>query len=692
MATASKSVGNYGTITVEAVSIPNSQNTANNTSVIRVTGRIRNRGTAASHNSSVGWSFGSGVSKSGNFAMIVGAGSTQTVNSSNFTIAHASNGTKTVTVSFTLGNSGTFIFGSGGTVSVRLVLPRIPQVPSKPSRPTVSGISSSSWTARIGSAPANNGASISRYEWQVQNVDSSNYGTNNTTGRSWTRTGQLSNTRYRVRVRARNSAGVGSYSSWSSTFTTKPGLPTAPGVPTVTRVSDGRQDVAWSRNATVRAPYASQRVQRNHWLGEARSPWVSIATVSGSVSSFADTTTQKHNDYRYRVQAVNASGTGTSAQSDRVRTTPAPPTNVSARKSSGGITVSFTQVMTPDSGNHNEVQDNPGGTGWVTVGAAVNQSPFTHNSPNPSLTHQYRVRTVDTLNGTLNGEWSTLSNVVQLLTAPLAPSLVGPVGVADRDQDVRLEFTHNSVDTTDQVQAEVRWREAGGAWETVSTGSDPFFELPAPGVTGTFEWQARTRGEFPTFGPWSPVWSFTAASRPEVVIQVPAGTVLGASSVALEWGYQNVDPSGQSRWEAELLDGVGGLLEAASGSGGGLGYVFGALLEDSVGYSVRVRGRAGSGLWSEWDETAFVADFPLPFRYDVFVDWDVGSGSASLTWAERDDSVPVPRAALEGVVAALISAPAVWSVGPPVDEGVVWMDEVSGVVREWRLGVLGVEG
>jgi len=628
-------VGNSGRIRVIINVLSQSQ--SNNTSQVRVRGQMskRNNTTAYNNNGVPMRIYGNhGItSRSSSTPFSVSGTSWKTFRDETYTVTHASDGRRTVTAYYELGATGTSSFGNGGTAKVTLSINRIPKAPSKPGKPSVSSATSSSFKASV-SAPASNGASITQYQWQVGND------TFTSSGRSITITGRTANASHRVRVRARNSVGWSSWSSWSNYISTKPNSPAAPTNVTASRVSDTNQYITWTRNATSSAPYTSQRVQRNHWTGSGRSAWVTIATVSSTATSYNDTSTSKYNDYRYRVQAVNSTGTGTSAQSNKIRTTPAPPIDVSAQKLSGSndIQVDFTQVMYPDSGNHNEIQDNPGGTGWVTIGTTENESTFTHIDPNPAVTHQYRVRTVDTENGVLNGEWSIASNVVQLLAPPLAPTLLEPTGIVDRDEDTRFEWRHNSVDTTDQTEFELEWdytdSSAPSPWRHTGT-TDEFLVLPAFGVSDEIQWRVRTKGDFPEFGPWSPWKVFSTVSRPEATISEP-GNSLNTSQVEVIWTYQSADPSGQAGWEAELLDDGENNLERASGSGTTSEHLFDTILDNATEYTVQVRVRSGTGLWSEWDTSTFTTDFPLPTAVEVLPVKNDEDASVTLTFQEDE--------------------------------------------------------
>lgn len=589
-----------------------------------------------------------GVSASGADTFNIGAGATGTLASRSFTIDHNSNGTKSLTVTVNVGNTSTTTFGTPGSLSVPVTLPRIARVPSKPARPTTSEVTSSGFRATLGSAPASNGASIIEYGWQVQNVDTSDTSDHTTSGRTYYTGIRSANTRYRVRVRARNSVGWGSYSDWSTTIRTKVEAPVSATNVQTSRVNDNRVNITWTRRASTAAPVTSQRVQRRAYTvaNPVWGSWSNVATVSGTATSFTDTTTQPNTAYQWRIQAVNESGNAVSGgeKDTEIRMTPAAPTGVTAKKlASGDIQVSFKNASPYVPDVRYTIQDNPGGTGWVTVGTRTSDSqPFVHADPNAAVSHQYRVRIEDTRYNLLASAWSGLSNVVQLLAPPLAPTLLAPTGTVDRDKSVRYRWRHNSVDTTDQTQVEIqvwdpRYPNNPGKYFR-QTSEEELEDLAAVGVSLTMEWSARTKGAHADFGPWSPRQAFKTASLPEVVIQSPELT-LDQSQVEVVWEYQNADASGQSRWEAQLLDAEENVLATGAGNGTASSYRFSYILQDATEYTVMVRARAGSGLWSEWDTTTFTTDFPLPYLAEAMPEWDLETGSVSITF-DIDDTSP----------------------------------------------------
>ncbi|WP_313276777.1 fibronectin type III domain-containing protein [Timonella senegalensis] len=518
--------------------------------------------------------------------------------------------------------------GASPSESASITVPAAP--PAKPSTPSVSSVKSSSFKATLGSAPSTNGASITGYVFQISTASDFTAGLSTiSTGASTlsaTFTGLAANTGYWVRVKATSGAGDSSYSSGRA-VTTTPNAPAAPTSPTVTRVSDTTQNVGWSRAATSAAPYVNQYVERRDNVATA---WIRASgALAGTATAFTDTTTVANRRYDYRVVAENAGGIGTSAVVS-INTTPAAPTGVTAVKVGTTIEVSWTRTATQAGITAHEVWDKPaGGVGVLVATVAGTATAWTDATPDTAKTHQYYVVARA---GTLASAASTPSNVVQLLAPPLAPSRVGPTGAVDRAKAVLFAWKHEAVDTTAQSAYELQYRVNGGSWVVLTGTTAQTRSVTALGVSGTLEWQVRTKGQHASFGPWSAVWTFTLASQPTVLVSTPSG-VYGSSRVTVVWAYANVDPSGQAQFEAELVrDGL--TLEVKSGDSSAGTVSFGFSLVDREAYLVRVRVRSASGLWSDWAESEFTTDFPLPVTVEPIPVFDPATGAVTVTFTD----------------------------------------------------------
>lgn len=123
--------GSSGFITITVAQV--SQNWAKNTSVVRVTGTMKNGGTGRSSGSGVTRSIGGdGSYTPDKFSFNLGPGVAFDFISHEFTAMHGSDGFCHVNFSVDFGPTGTGTFGSGSSSSVGLELDRIPQRPDKP--------------------------------------------------------------------------------------------------------------------------------------------------------------------------------------------------------------------------------------------------------------------------------------------------------------------------------------------------------------------------------------------------------------------------------------------------------------------------------------------------------------------------------------------------------------------------------
>ena len=162
----------------------------------------------------------------------------------------------------------------------------------------------------------------------------------NSTATTQTITGLTNGWPYRFRVQAINNIGTGTYSAASNRVT--PTGPGAPGPPTIGTVAagDGQATVSWTAPASDGGSPITGYVV-TPYIGDAPQspvPFNSTATTE-TVTELTNGTT-----YQFRVQAINAVGTGPySALSETVTPgTPGPPTIGTATAASGRATVSWT--------------------------------------------------------------------------------------------------------------------------------------------------------------------------------------------------------------------------------------------------------------------------------------------------------------------------------------------------------------
>lgn len=124
---ASQDVGRWGSQVRIRLSLVGPQDTAGNRSQVRVEGLLYNGGTSGASDGSCTWSISGQASRSGSKAFSVASKATLVWVNETFWVDHDADGTKTVSFTFTLGNTVTQTFGSGGSVSLSWTLPAIPR-------------------------------------------------------------------------------------------------------------------------------------------------------------------------------------------------------------------------------------------------------------------------------------------------------------------------------------------------------------------------------------------------------------------------------------------------------------------------------------------------------------------------------------------------------------------------------------
>jgi len=421
----------------------------------------------------------------------------------------------------------------------------------------------------------------------------------------------------------------------------------------VTRSSDTRQNVTWTRNATTSAPYDSQVLQR--W-DSYYNAYRTIANLSGTATSYADQSTVANRRYRYRILAKNDAGQSAYVPSPYISTTPAEPLGVKATKVGSDIVVSWGADHVHYADGFQIVESQNGGAwnyaGQVTVADGSARS-WTHSSPSTSVSHRYAVRT--RTEGPLYSEY-VQTGTVQLLAPPLAPTGLSPAsGAADADKPIVLTWQHNPVDTTDQVGYQVQYRVDGGAWTvlpaTLSATSSRTIAAGTWPNGALIEWQVRTRGESATYGPYSATAAFQTVAAPSATIVSPVGE-FNSSTATLVWDYFDPADMPQSSYRVWLYAGAGtsgAVLASGTYSGAATSRTFTPKLTDGATYTAAVQVRNGAGVWSDVAAETFTVEYLPPPTGVLTGVWDLDTGTVTV-----EVSHPAPTAnEVEGLTCAV---------------------------------------
>lgn len=256
-------------------------------------------------------------------------------------------------------------------------------------------------------------------------------------------------------------------------------------------------------------------------------------------------------------------------------------------------------------------------------------------NPNPTVPHSYTARWVRDFITITKGEWSDPSNVIFLASPPSPPIDLTPNGaIAETGQETTFAWTHNPVDGTAQTVFELWYQAAGDeTWriEEGTTDSSVSFvpEAEAGGDQGpaVLSWMVRTKGVYQDSSDWSDVATLTLIDRPEVTIIAPTGIVENAV-LSPVWETTQGQEYGQTAFEMVLVSGEL-VVETVTGTGPSPTATFQTPLRQGE-YTVRVR-VATEGVWSDWAESTFTADFDSPAPPVVAGAWVEAEGGVSLT-------------------------------------------------------------
>jgi hypothetical protein len=448
---------------------------------------------------------------------------------------------------------------------------------------------------------------------------------------------------YQFRVRAKSTVDITLYSPYSTTGTIQ--LQAPPAAPTslvASRVNDNQMSLSWVNNPTTEAPYDSITVQR--WSNDL-GIWETVGSLGGADASLTDTATVADRKYQYRIRANNSAGSSAWVESSFLYTTPAAP-SVADAEYTGDTTItvtwqnnaSYTEYSVRVTPYKNDVAQTP-------VSLASGETTYDAVGIDILATYHFVIEAVSTVGSLVSA--GAVSNDVMGAAAPSAPVNVLPNGgVADLARDLTFTWTHTpSQDGSKQKKYEVQHRLAGGVWASsgIITSAVSSFTLPA----GTYanpnaiEVQVRTWGVHPDPSPWSATATITGSTTPTITLNSPGATI-PISAIDVDWDFFDAEGTAQTEWEVTLLDSTAQyVLEQQAGEDATSTLTLETAAEDGLGYTLRIRARDGSGLWSDTLEHFFTAAFmpPAEVLLDASYDEDSGSMVLSLTPTADDGGV-----------------------------------------------------
>ncbi|MGV1079716.1 MAG: hypothetical protein ACOYD1_07670 [Candidatus Nanopelagicales bacterium] len=410
-------------------------------------------------------------------------------------------------------------------------------------------------------------------------------------------------------------------------------LPRPPLNPSVTKTSDTKHTVSWTKNYTDNAagqPWFNVHVER--W-DNVTNGWYEIAVVSWSAASYVDTTTSANRIYQYRVASSNTTGLSTYAVTALSYTTIPAATAVTWSRPVADVTVSWVHTATAAVSTEVQYSTNGGSTWTALTTAGPGIMAAVQLAPTSTLTYLYRVRPV--ISG-ITGAW-TVSAPMPPLAAPAAPTALWPAGiVVDASLGVSFTWQHNSTDGTAQQAVEIQWRLAGSpTWTTtgkVNTGAKIY---PASFLTNnnSYEWQARTWGQHANPSPWSTSATVVTANSPVVTITAPSSgsTIIGMLS-AVDISYYDAENSAQTRTSL-VLWGLNGPVYSATFNGPATSLPVNYTVANNTTYLAVVQVMDATGLWSAEAAATFTTSFVSPAPPEVTAEWlpDQGAVMVSIT-------------------------------------------------------------
>ena len=527
-------------------------------------------------------------------------------------------------------------------------------VPGRVARPSVSagdGSLSVSW-----SAPSTNGAAISSYEIRWRRSGSSSWSTRTASRRSYAISGLEDATSYEVQVRARNSAGWGSWSS-STTATTQQASVSVPGKVARPSVSagDGSLSVSWSAPDNGGTPITDYDIR---WGALSNANW---HDWEPSVVSTSRQTTipglTAGTDFKVSVRAKNSVGAG--PWSDLAWGTP-----------TASVPSSVAQL-------------------WVTAGAGSLNASWSGVSPNGAAVDRYELRWRRS-----GGSWSNrVTSSASYTISGLAGDTSYEVQVRARNSAGWGSWSSSATATTQQASVSVPGRVTGVSvtadissltvsWSAPGNGGAPITDYDVRYVGADFVWrdwepsQVNTTRRTTITGLIAGVyvavqvraknsagagqWSGSVGGTPLASVSVPdavaqPSVTAGAGSLSVSWSAPDANGAAVDRYRVQWRR--SGSSSWSQQDVSARSYTISGLRDDTA-YEVQVRARNSEG-WGPWSSSATAttrqeaASVPeevtrgsvtpgnrsLTFSWDAPVDGGAPITDYDVRWRELGSSV-----------------------------------------------------
>jgi titin len=450
---------------------------------------------------------------------------------------------------------------------------------------------------------------------------------------SYVTTGLTNGTTYAFRVLATNSAGAGAATeSVLATPSTTPGAPTT----VATNAGDGFVTLTWAAPSSNGGAIVTSYLIEKSTDG---ATWTTSATTSAR--DFTVTGLANGTAYRFRVSAVNAAGTGASAQASATVTPSAKaasPAGVVATPTNGAIALTWSAPT--DTGGSTLTgyvveQSTDGGMTWTTAATTATPSTTLTGLTN-GTTYSYRVRANNSVG---SGAASTVATTTPFTTPGSPRNVVALAG----DMEVVLSWSAPTNSGGSAITGYVVQQSTNGTtWTTVDTPA--VASTVVTGLTNGASYSYRVFAVNAAVGNINAI-ATSGATASTIVTAMPKTTasapqsltpVAGDRQISLTWtapvnnggvaltGYvvQRSTDGGRT-WTNALTTSPSALTATITGLTNGVAYVF----------RISATNGAGTGAASIWVTSAPVAPPTAP----ASVAATASTSGASLNWAAPAD-------------------------------------------------------
>ena len=444
-------------------------------------------------------------------------------------------------------------------------------------------------------------------------------------GTSTTIDGLTNGQSYRVRVRAVNSVGPG---SWSRKRVAEPAAqaPDAPGRPTV-NPGNAELEVSWTASSDNGDPINDYNVQ---YRRDNSGRWIDHEPSSTSTSTSVTITGLTNNQpYQVRVQAVNSIGRSTWSPiliAEPAAQAPDAPGRPTVNPGNAQLEVSWTAPAdNGDSIIDYNVQYRQGAGSWLNhkLSHISTSTSATITGLTNGLNYTVQVRAT---NSAGPSDWSTSATGTPAAQAPDAP---GRLTVNPGNAQLEVSWTPPSDNGDSIIDYSVQYRQGAGSWlnhEGLRISTSTSTSTIIDSLTNNQPYQLRVRAvNSAGRSTWSPIATGTPAAQ---VPDAPGRPTVnpGNAQLVVMWTKPSDNGDPINDYNVEYREGNSGDWSEHASPGTVTGTTIPNLI-NGQSYQVRVQARSSAGP-SDWSPAA--ASTPNPQRPDAPSALTVNAGDRQL--------------------------------------------------------------